>query len=155
MCIRDREIRQADSEESPGDSQLALIGRRHLLSNNSWLHNVDRLTRGKDRCTLLIHPEDAKARGLSTGDPVAVRSATGRVVTRTEVTPDCMPGVVSLPHGYGHNRGATSIQIAAQKPGVSINDLTLDTAVDALTGNAAFSGVRVTVNRVSAEELEE
>ena len=118
------------------------------MSNNSWLHNVDRLTRGKDRCTLMIHPEDADARNLVTGDPVEVSSEVGRIVTSAEVTEDCMPGVVSLPHGYGHDREGVSLAHASKKPGVSINDLTLDTAVDELTGNAAFSGVLVTVSKV-------
>ncbi len=153
LIARLLEICQAEPEEAPGGAQLALIGRRHLLSNNSWLHNIGRLTRGKSRCTLKIHPEDAKARGLSTDDPVALSTSAGRIVTRAEVTEDCMPGVVSLPHGYGHNRGKTRIQIAAEKPGVSINDLTLDTAVDTLTGNAAFSGVRVKVEKVATREL--
>lgn len=154
LISRLEEIIRSAPEETPNDSRLALIGRRHLLSNNSWLHNVDRLARGKSRCTLMIHPDDAQTRGLSSGDRVAVSSSVGQVETIADVTEDCMPGVVSLPHGYGHSRGRTKTRVASERPGVSINDLTLDTAVDTLTGNAAFSGIRVMVDRVTPEEVD-
>ncbi|MBX9929359.1 MAG: molybdopterin oxidoreductase family protein [Gemmatimonadaceae bacterium] len=127
---------------------LALIGRRALRSNNSWMHNSERLVRGADRCTLLMHPDDAASRSIADGSEVRVRSRTGEVVAPVEITDAMMPGVVSLPHGWGHARPGVQLRVATAHAGVSINDLTDDQRVDALTGNAAFSGVRVEVGRV-------
>ncbi len=124
---------------------LTLIGRRQLRSNNSWMHNVERLVKGKERCTLLIHPRDAEARGIRTGQPVAVRSRVGAVVLPAEVSDEVMPGVVSIPHGWGHHRPGTRLRVAERRPGVSLNDLTDDHLVDPLCGTAAFSNVRVAV----------
>lgn len=124
---------------------LALIGRRATRSSNSWLHNVERLVRGRNRCTLLIHPADAASRGLRDGAMVRIAARVGAVDAELRVSDEMMPGVVSLPHGWGHGRHGTRLRVAARHPGVSINDLTDDQAVDALTGNAAFSGVRVTI----------
>lgn len=129
----------------PSTDTLALIGRRDLRSNNSWMHNSERLVRGKRRCTLLMHPGDAAARGLEPGAMVAVASRVNRVVVELETTDDMMPGVVSLPHGWGHDRPGVRLRVAGAHPGVSINDLTDDQRVDDLCGNAAFSGTRVTV----------
>ncbi len=124
---------------------LSLIGRRDLRSNNSWMHNSERLARGKRRCTLYMHSADAAARGLSDGARVCVSSRVGDVVVELETTDDIMPGVVSLPHGWGHDRAGVRLQVARAHAGVSINDLTDDQRVDVLSGNAAFSGTRVTV----------
>jgi anaerobic selenocysteine-containing dehydrogenase len=124
---------------------LALIGRRTTRSSNSWMHNVDRLVRGKNRCTLLMHPEDAAARSLRDGSTVRIVSHVGALDAELTVSDEMMPGVVSLPHGWGHGRPGTRLRVAAAHPGVSINDLTDDQAIDALTGNAAFSGVAVQV----------
>lgn len=123
-----------------------LIGRRTLRSSNSWMHNVERLVRGKDRCTLLMHPHDATARGLSDGARVRVSAEVGSILVPVEISDEMMPGVVSLPHGWGHGRPRTALRVAAAHKGASINDLTDARRVDALTGNAAFSGepVRVT-----------
>ncbi|MFP5354012.1 MAG: molybdopterin-dependent oxidoreductase [Gemmatimonadota bacterium] len=125
---------------------LMLIGRRQLRSNNSWMHNAERLMRGADRCTLLMHPRDAGARGLSTGEQVRVRSRVGEIVAPLEVSDDVMAGVVSLPHGFGHGRPGVLLRVASQHAGASINDLTDDTRLDALCGTAAFSGVPVDVS---------
>jgi anaerobic selenocysteine-containing dehydrogenase len=127
----------------PASSGLVLIGRRQLRSNNSWMHQSPRLIKGKPRCTLLVHPEDARAHGLSDGDPVEVRSRVGRVQVTVACTETIMPGVVSLPHGFGHHRPDTRVSIASAHAGVSINDLTDDTLLDGPSGNAAFSGVPV------------
>ena len=124
---------------------LALIGRRYLRSNNSWMHNSERLVRGRDRCTLMMHPEDASARQLSDGQTVCVRSRVGEVSLPLEITDALMPGVVSMPHGWGHGRAGVRMRVAEAHAGASINDLTDDQLVDKLTGNAAFSGVRVMV----------
>lgn len=126
---------------------LALIGRRNMRDNNSWMHNATRLMRGKSRCTLMVHPEDAAALQLADGDLADVSSRVGRVRVPVTVTDDVMPGVVSLPHGYGHGRAGVKLGVATRNAGVSVNDLTDDDALDALTGNAAFSGTPVRVGR--------
>jgi anaerobic selenocysteine-containing dehydrogenase len=101
--------------------------------------------RGKDRCTLLMHPADAARRGLADGALVEIVSRTGRVRAPLEVTDEIKPGVVSLPHGWGHHRPGTRQATAAATPGASLNDLTDEERIDELSGNAAFSGVPVTV----------
>ncbi len=135
----------ANGSSGDPDAPLALIGRRHLRDNNSWLHNSERLVRGQDRTALLIHPDDAQARGVADGAMVAVASRVGEVEVVARVDDAVMPGVVSLPHGYGHGREGVQLAVASQHAGVSINDLTDDQAVDVPTGNAAFNGVEVTV----------
>ena len=126
---------------------LRLIGRRELRSNNSWMHNSERLVKGPERCTLLMHPDDARARGLAAGDRVEVRSRAGAVEVPLSVTAEMMPGVVSLPHGWGHSRAGVALSVAAARPGASLNDVTDELSVDALAGTAAFSGVPVDVVR--------
>jgi anaerobic selenocysteine-containing dehydrogenase len=128
-----------------GNDELRLIGRRQVRSNNSWMHNVPRLMRGKDRCTLLMHPDDAASRSLADGALVEIASRTGRVRAPLEVTDEIKPGVVSLPHGWGHHRPGTRLATAAATPGASLNDVTDEARIDELSGNAAFSGVPVTV----------
>ena len=130
------------------NGELLLIGRRDLRSNNSWMHNSQRLVKGPERCTLLMHPDDARARGLAPGQTVEVRSRVGSVPVRLELTDAVMPGVVSLPHGWGHGRPGVQLRVAAAHAGVSLNDLTDDQAVDALLGTAAFSGTPVHVTGV-------
>lgn len=132
------------------DGLLSLIGRRHVRSNNSWLHNAQRLVKGPDRCTLMIHPADAAERGLADGSLAVVASRVGQVEVAVEVTEDIMRGVVSLPHGWGHHREGVSWQTAAAHAGVSLNDLTDPARYDRLTGNAVLNGTPVTVAR--AEE---
>ena len=130
--------------------RLSLIGRRHVRSNNSWLHNSQRLVKGKDRCTLMIHPDDAAARRLSNGDLADITSRVGTVSVAVEITDDMMHGVVSLPHGYGHHRKGVGWKTAAAHAGVSLNDLTDPERYDRLTGNAVLNGTLVTVQK-SAE----
>src|SRR6266852_5338733 len=124
---------------------LLLIGRRELRSNNSWMHNIPRLVKGPACCVLLVHPADAAARGLQSGDRARVASRVGSVEVPVGVTDDIAPGVVSLPHGWGHVREGISLGVAAAHPGASLNDLTDEQCVDALSGTAAFSGVSVSV----------
>lgn len=124
-------------------SGTVLIGRRHLRSNNSWMHNLMPLVKGKERCTLLVNPRDAAHLGLQTGDRARLDSAVGSVVAPVEVTDDMMEGVVSLPHGWGHD--GDRMQIAREHAGVNVNMLSDDTAIDVPSGNAAFNGVPVTV----------
>ncbi|QKG57945.1 molybdopterin-dependent oxidoreductase [Hymenobacter sp. BRD128] len=125
--------------------QLLLISRRELRSNNSWMHNLPRLIKGRNRCTLHLHPTDAAARHLTAGQLVRVRSRVGSIEVPIELTEAVMPGVVSLPHGYGHQRAGLRLAVASQHPGASLNDLTDDQRLDALTGNAALSGEPVWV----------
>jgi anaerobic selenocysteine-containing dehydrogenase len=133
----------------PGDGSLSLVGRRDLRTNNSWMHNSYRLVKGPGRCTLLMHPADAAARGLADGAQVTVRSRVGTIEVELQLTDDMAPCVVSLPHGWGHTRPGVRLATASVHPGASINDLTDDLCVDALSGNAAFSGVRVRVETLS------
>ena len=124
---------------------LTLIGRRELRSNNSWMHNSERLMKGADRCTLLMHPEDASARALVDGQTVSILSKTGGVEAPVEITDTIRPGVVSLPHGFGHGREGVRLSVAQAHAGVSFNDLADDLRTDALCGTAAFSGTPVSV----------
>ena len=125
------------------DPALVLIGRRELRTNNSWIHNSAKLNRGKRRCTLQMHPDDAA--GLRDGQQVRVRTRVGTIEAELEVTDSLMRGVVSLPHGWGHHRSGMQLRVASQRPGVSVNDITDEQLVDPLSGNAAFNGVPVEV----------
>ncbi len=132
-------------DEDPGDrGRLVLIGRRHQRDNNSWMHNNERLTRGKPRHQLLMNPEDLLAHGLTDGALVRVTSRVGEVTTEVCGTDDLMRGVVSLPHGYGHGAEGMRLSRASSVPGVSINDLTDPKLLD-VSGNAVLNGVPVTV----------
>ena len=125
--------------------ELLLIGRRHVRSNNSWMHNYRRLVKGKPRCTLMMHPRDMASRNIRENDRVTVRSRAGEVTIAVEATEDIMPGVVSMPHGWGHDRPGVRMGIAEAHAGVSCNDVTDELALDALSGNAAVNGVPVEV----------
>ena len=142
---------KAATESQSEANEFSLIGRRHLRSNNSWMHNSQRLVKGPDRCTLMMHPSDAERLNLVADAPVAISSNVGSVTAPLEITDEIMPGVVSLPHGYGHHRAKTKLSVAAQHAGVSINDLTDDKIVDNLTGNAAFSAQTVQIEATSDE----
>ena len=124
---------------------LQLIGRRDLRSNNSWMHNSLRLVKGPNRCTLKMNPLDAKERSLAPGATVRISSRVGAVVAALEISEEMMPGVVSLPHGWGHDRKGTQQQIAAEHAGVSLNDVTDEALLDELSGNAVLSGTLVRV----------
>ncbi|WP_228730614.1 molybdopterin oxidoreductase family protein [Psychrobacter sp. TAE2020] len=134
--------------------QILLIGRRHVRSNNSWLHNSHRLVKGKSRCTLMLHPETAAQQGIEDGQLVKVTSRVGSVVLSAEVTNELMPGVVSIPHGFGHSRKGVIQKIAQAHAGVSVNDLTDDTLIDQLSGNAAVNGVPVQLEAVEPQSIE-
>ncbi|WP_200303645.1 molybdopterin oxidoreductase family protein [Streptomyces adelaidensis] len=129
---------------------LVLIGRRHLRSNNSWLHNIPALTGGTNRCTLHIHPHDAGRLGLADGDAVRIKGAGGEVTAPVEVTDVVRQGVVSLPHGWGHDRPGTRMSHAAVDPGVNVNQLLDGSLLDPLSGNAVLNGIPVTLARAGA-----
>jgi anaerobic selenocysteine-containing dehydrogenase len=124
---------------------LVLVGRRHLRSNNSWMHNVPMLMTGKERCTLQVHPTDAAHLEVEDGGQARVTSRAGSLVALIEVTDEVMPGVVSLPHGFGHGAAGTRMSVAAAHPGVNSNLLADDSVVDPLSGNAVLNGIRVEV----------
>ena len=129
----------------PMADELLLIGRRHVRSNNSWMHNYHRLVKGKPRHQLHMHPDDLAQRQLSDGQRVRVSSRIGMIEVEVVATQDMMPGVVSLPHGWGHGRPGVRMSIASEQPGASANDLTDERQLDELSGNAALNGVPVQV----------
>ncbi|MFF8452298.1 molybdopterin oxidoreductase family protein [Streptomyces leeuwenhoekii] len=133
-------LRAALAERPTG---FVLVGRRHLRSNNSWMHNIPALTGGTNRCTLHIHPEDAARLGVRDGAPVRVKGAGGEVTAPAEVTGTVRQGVVSLPHGWGHDRPGTRLTHAAADPGVNVNQLLDGSLLDPLSGTAVLNGVPV------------
>lgn len=130
-------------DETPAD--LMLVGRRHLKTNNSWMHNLDILTKGNNRCTVHVHPDDAACYGLVDGGLATVAGIAGEVTVEVEVTDTIMPGVVSIPHGWGHSYDGTRLTTAEQRPGVNLNVLTSTELADSWSGNAALNGVPVTL----------
>jgi anaerobic selenocysteine-containing dehydrogenase len=134
-----------DAHHPSTSGTLLLIGRRNLRSNNSWMHNYRRLMGGRERCTLVMHPDDARPRGLESGQRASVVSRIGRITAEVEISDEVMRGTVSLPHGWGHHRVGVRLGTAQQHPGASVNDVTDDQVVDALTGTAVLNGVPVRV----------
>ena len=131
-----------DELESRG---LVLVGRRDLRSNNSWMHNIEVLVKGKPRCTLHVHPDDAAHLGLADGRPASITSRVGSVTAPVEVTDSIRPGVVSLPHGWGHDVAGTSLRVASEHAGVNSNILSDHAALDPLSGTSVLNGIPVTV----------
>jgi anaerobic selenocysteine-containing dehydrogenase len=124
---------------------MVLIGRRQLRSNNSWMHNLPALVKGKDRCTLHMHPDDAARLGLADGGRALVRSSAGQVEAPVELTDGIMPGVVSIPHGWGHDGGGMRMEVASAHAGVNSNVLADESLVDPVSGNAVLNGIPVEV----------
>ena len=129
----------------PRDDGLRLVSRRHLRSKNSWMHNVKVLVKGKDRCTLLVHPDDAAGGGLVDGGRARVSSEAGSIEVPVEVSDEMMPGVVSLPHGWGHDRPGTRLSVAREHAGVNNNLLAPTHFYDTLSNNHAVNGIPVEV----------
>lgn len=127
---------------------LVLVSRRHVRSNNSWMHNVPVLVSGRERCTLLVHPADAERTGLRHGGRASIRSAAGAIEAPVEVSEEMAPGVVSLPHGWGHDRAGVRLGVASAHPGVNNNLLAPAELVDVPSGNAVLNGIPVTVTPV-------
>jgi len=132
------------------DPDLVIIGRRQTRSFNTWLHNVPALMRGRERCTLLLHPDDASDRSLLDGDRCEISSATGTIEATVKVSDAIRRGVVSLPHGWGHEGPGLQLRVAEQHPGANLNALTDPAALDAPSGNAAFNGVAVQLRAIDA-----
>jgi anaerobic selenocysteine-containing dehydrogenase len=138
-------VRLEASIDKADDSQMLLVGRRDLKSNNSWMHNIKVLTKGSLSCTAHVHPDDAARLGLSDGGTVRITSRVGSVDAPVEVTDSVRQGVVSLPHGWGHGVAGTQMDVAAEKAGVNSNLLTDDQVMDPLSGNAALNAIPVTL----------
>ena len=128
-------------------SEMVLVGRRHLRSNNSWMHNLDVLVKGRPTCTLHLHPVDGARLGLADGETARVTSRVGAVDAPVELTDAIMPGVVSLPHGWGHDQPGVVLRVARAHAGVNSNILADELALDPLSGNAVLNGIPVTVAR--------
>ena len=127
------------------DGEMVLVGRRDLRSNNSWMHNLEVLVKGKPRCTLQVHPDDAGRLGLGDGAVARVRSRVGALEIPVEITDGIMPGVVSIPHGWGHGGQGTDMAVAGRHAGVNTNLLADGSMLDPLSGNAVLNGIPVTV----------
>ncbi len=133
---------QAPATEAPKGPgrRLLLIGRRHVRSNNSWMHNSHRLVKGKDRCTVLLHPEDAEALALQDGEQITLRSRVGEIRLPVQISDGIMPGVASVPHGWGHDRPGARLTVAERHAGASLNDLTDELDLDPINGVAVLNG---------------
>ena len=125
--------------------QLLLIGRRDLRSCNTWMHNVDVLIKGRERCTLLVHPDDAARLSLDDGQSARIASRVGTVDAPVEISDEMMPGVVCLPFGWGYDEPGIEMHTARTRPGVNSNALTDDDAMDPVSGNASLNAIPVTV----------
>lgn len=137
-------------KKKDNEFDLLLIGRRQLRSNNSWMHNFTRLVKGKKRCNVFLHPNDAAKLGIKEGEDVKVVSNIGDIFLPAEITDDVMEGVVSMPHGWGHHRKGIRLGIAQQNAGVSLNDIIDHQLVDDLCGTSVLNGVPVKIERISA-----
>ena len=137
------------TEQKAKDNRLLLIGRRHLRSNNSWLHNSYRMVKGRDRCTALIHPDDAAKQDIIDGEIIEVRSRIGAIQIKAELSDEMMAGAISIPHGWGHHRDGIQLDVAAAHAGVSINDIIDDELVDELCGVSVINATPVTIERAS------
>ena len=144
--IADDVERLAGTLGDPDDAGLLLVGRRDLRSNNSWMHNIEVLVKGRPRCTLQVHPDDADALGLRDGGTAAVSSRVGSISVPVEVTDIVSRGTVSLPHGWGHGVSGARMTVASRYAGFNSNALTDASVLDPLSGNAQLNAIPVTVS---------
>jgi anaerobic selenocysteine-containing dehydrogenase len=140
-------VRLAATLDRPAHD-FVLVGRRNLRSNNSWMHNINVLTKGKEQCTLRIHPLDAATLGVGVADQVLVTSRVGEVVAPVEITEGIREGVVSLPHGFGHDLDGIALRATQARPGVNSNLLADEEAIVPLSGNAVLNGIPVRLARL-------
>jgi len=148
LFVKDLDRVRSRLGSATDDGELLLIGRRQLRSNNSWMHNSQRLVKGnpaKPQCAVIMHPDDAAARSLRQGAEARVNSRVGSIILPVELSNEIMRGVVSIPHGWGHDREGNRLTVAQEHAGASINDLTDEKSIDVICGTAAFNGTRVTV----------
>ncbi|HMG53605.1 MAG TPA: molybdopterin dinucleotide binding domain-containing protein, partial [Kofleriaceae bacterium] len=146
--------RLAAHHAAPRAAGLVLIGRRQLRSNNTWMHNSARLVKGPVRCTLLIHPDDAAARGLLDGGVARISTGRGAIELPVEVTDTMMRGVVSVPHGWGHGKPGIRLRVATATPGQSVNDIIDPAVIDELSGTSALTGQTVEVVAACGDRAE-
>jgi len=139
------DLRRAEADLDAAAPAMVIIGRRDVRSNNSWMHNLPTLAKGPERCTLFVHPADAQRLGLSQGTSARITRDGHSAVAPVELTDTMMQGVVCLPHGWGHDRPGARLQVAAERPGASLNDVLDESQRDPLSGNAVLSGVAVTI----------
>jgi anaerobic selenocysteine-containing dehydrogenase len=147
--IEDLQRLRSSLDRTNSNGSLFLVGRRHLRSNNSWMHNLPKLARGRNRCTLQIHPDDAARLNLEDGRLARVSSRVGSVSVPVEITDTIMPGVVSLPHGWGHDDPGARLSVASKRPGVNSNLLADELMIEPLSGNAVLNGIPVTVEALA------
>jgi len=140
-----------ESASAATEFDLLLIGRRDPRTNNSWLHNSYRMVKGKARCLAFINPLDAQSRGIRNGDDITVRSRVGSIKIPVTLTEDMMPGVISIPHGWGHDMKGVNLSVAQEHAGVNTNILTDEAFLDSLSGNAALNGVPVSITSDSSQ----
>jgi anaerobic selenocysteine-containing dehydrogenase len=143
MLLQD--LQRAAKDLATPAPALVIIGRRDVRSNNSWMHNLPTLAKGPFRCTALVHPDDAARHGVTNGGMATLRNGHRSVQAQVQVSPDMMPGVVSLPHGWGHHLPGTQLRVAAERPGANLNALLDDQLRDPLSGNAVLGGVAITM----------
>ena len=127
------------------DPGMVIIGRRDVRSNNSWMHNLPTLAKGPERCTLLLHPDDARRLGLREGGLANIRRGDACIAAPVQISDTVRPGVACLPHGWGHDLPGSRLAIASLRPGANLNALLDDRLTDPLSGNAVLSGVAVEV----------
>ncbi len=150
VIIQDMKLLVDEVTQMQNSQSLMLIGRRDLRTNNSWMHNSERLVKGKDRCALFVHPKDAQRLSLTDKGKARIISRVGELEVNIKITDEIMQGVVSLPHGWGHHREGIGLSVAQSSPGISANDITDDQYVDSLSGNAIFNGIPVEVLPLNA-----
>ncbi len=136
-------LREALALAHERNGDLVLIGRRQLRSNNSWMHNLPKLVSGPERCTVLVHPADAARLGVIDGEAAVLSSANGEIRLTAQVTEDMMPGVVSVPHGWGHDLDGTDMTVAREHAGVNVNLLGDTSLLEPLSGTAVLNGIPV------------
>lgn len=135
------------SDNKSNNFDMVLITRRNLMSNNSWLHNIERLHNKQNRCSAWLNPKDAGIKGIKDGDEISVFSSTGTIILECEITDKVMRGVISIPHDWGHGLEGVRLSVASKHAGVSLNDITDHNCIDTLSGNAVFSGVPVKIKK--------
>jgi anaerobic selenocysteine-containing dehydrogenase len=142
------DINRLLNQKIDNNKKYALIGKRHLRDNNSWMHNSEQLQKGKNRCVVYMHSEDALTEKLKNGDIVELTSRVGKIKLPVEITDNIKIGVLAMPHGYGHHKAGIKMKVAASNAGVSLNDLTDEGQIDFLTGVAGFNDLRVSIKAV-------
>src|SRR5204862_1460589 len=141
------EVARAADDLARPVHDLVIVGRRQVRSNNSWMHNLPLLAKGPNRCTALVHPSDAQRLGLSDGGRARIVGRSGHhIEAQVQVSDEMMPGVISVPHGWGHDLPEPQLAIAAERPGANLNTVLDETLLDPLSGNAVLGGVPVAVS---------